>query len=194
MNGPERFLVVAATARELAVPIGWRTVRCGVGPVEAALATAAAIAERRPAAVLHVGIAGARRGSTLAPPMLVIGDAALYCDLDVPPEWAPREIPGSALLIAAARRVVPTASVRRIGTSARVGGSMTDRSTCDVEAMEGFGVLRAAQLAGIPALEVRAIANHIEETDRALWRFDDAFEAITAVTPLLVAEFALCVP
>ncbi|MBK6486857.1 MAG: hypothetical protein IPF98_08315 [Gemmatimonadetes bacterium] len=28
--------------------------------------------------------------------------------------------------------------------------------------MEGFGVLRAAQLAGIPALEVRAIANHIE--------------------------------
>ncbi|MBK6486856.1 MAG: hypothetical protein IPF98_08310 [Gemmatimonadetes bacterium] len=73
------------------MPIGWRTVRCGVGPVEAALATAAAIAERRPAAVLHWHRRRAT-GSTLAPPMLVIGDAALYCDLDVPPEWAPREI------------------------------------------------------------------------------------------------------
>src|SRR5919206_69607 len=49
---------------------------------------------------------------------------------------------------------------------------------CEVEAMEGFGVLRAAQLAGVPAIEVRAISNEIEETDRARWRFDDAFAAI----------------
>ena len=32
--------------------------------------------------------------------------------------------------------------------------------------MEGFGVLRAAQLAGVPAIEVRAISNEIEEVDR----------------------------
>lgn len=193
MHGAERILVVAATDRELAAAGGWRTLRCGVGPVEAAVATASAIAEWRPTAVLHVGIAGARRESALAPPMVIIGAAALYCDLDVPPEWAPREVPGSPLLIAAARRVMPTAMVRRIGTSARVGGSITDRASCEVEAMEGFAVLRAAQLAGIPALEVRAIANHIEERDRALWRFDDAFEAIASVTSLLVAEFAQCV-
>ncbi len=192
MTGLEDIMVVAATAHELAAPAGWFVVCCGVGPVEAAATTAAAIAQRRPAAVLHVGIAGARRASALEPPMLVIGEAALYCDLDVPIEWAPREIPGAPWLISASRRVLPSATVRRIGTSARVGGSTGGRTTCDVEAMEGFAVLRAAQLAGVPAVEIRAISNHIEEPDRALWRFDDAFEAITAVTPRLVAEFAQC--
>jgi hypothetical protein len=40
-----------------------------------------------------------------------------------------------------------------IATAARVGGS----SGYQVEAMEGFGVLRAAELAGVPALEVPRI-------------------------------------
>ena len=47
-------------------------------------------------------------------------------------------------------------------------------------------MLRAAQLAGVPAIEVRAISNDIEEPDRARWHFDAAFAAITAVTPPLV--------
>jgi len=62
-----------------------------------------------------------------------------------------------------------------------------------VEAMEGFAILRAAQQAGIPAIEVRAIANDIEETDRTRWHFDAAFAAITAATPALVRELAACV-
>ncbi|MDQ8169137.1 MAG: hypothetical protein P3C09_15400, partial [Gemmatimonadota bacterium] len=53
-----------------------------------------------------------------------------------------------------------------------------------------FGVLRAAQRAGIPAIEVRAIANDIEEDDRARWHFDAAFTAITGVTPWLVTALA----
>ena len=57
-------LVVAATARELASIHGVETLVCGVGPVEAAVSTAAALARQRPTAVLHIGIAGAR---TLAP-------------------------------------------------------------------------------------------------------------------------------
>jgi futalosine hydrolase len=56
-----------------------------------------------------------------------------------------------------------------------------------VEAMEGFGVLRAAQLAGVPAIEVRVVSNVIEEPDRRLWRFDDAFAAVASITPRLVA-------
>jgi nucleoside phosphorylase len=71
-----------------------------------------------------------------------------------------------------------------IGTSARVGGT----SGCTVEAMEGFAVLRAAQLAGIPALEVRAVSNEIDEPDRARWRFDDALGALAQALPLLLAE------
>jgi nucleoside phosphorylase len=52
--------------------------------------------------------------------------------------------------------------------------------------MEGFAVLRAAELAGVPALEVRAVANEIDEPDRARWRFDDAFAALDDALPLLL--------
>jgi len=189
MGTKGRILVVAATARELAAPDGWLTCLCGVGPVDSAAATAAAIAAHRPAAILHVGIAGARRQAHIEPPTLVIGDASLYCDLKVPEHLAPRTVAASPLLLDAARRALPGALVRTIGTSAAVGGT----SNCDVEGMEGFAVLRAAQLAGIPAIEVRAISNAVEERDRARWRFDDAFAAIVAATPRLVAEFAQCV-
>lgn len=179
-----RILVVAATSRELAAPDGWRTLCCGVGPVEAAATTAAAIAEYNPQAILHVGIAGARRESQIAPATLVIGTEARYCDL-MPADWAPTVVVPSMVLLSASMRVLPSAPQRPIGTSARIGGT----SGCDVEAMEGFSVLRAAQLAGVPAIEIRAISNEIEESDRTRWRYDDAFSAITSATPLLVAEF-----
>lgn len=197
------ILVVAATARELAPAVGdpapWRTLRCGVGPVEAAAATAAGIAASRPAAVLHVGVAGARRGCGLAVGAIVIGSDAHYHDLPegLPAEWAARLVQASPGLVAAARRALPDAVVRAIGTSARVGGTSGSPSDgavgCDVEAMEGFAVLRAAELAGVPAVEVRVISNEIEEADRARWRLDDAFAAITAITPRLVTELVACV-
>lgn len=186
MGSPSSILVVAATARELAPADGWRILECGVGPVEAAVRTAAAIAAVRPAAVLHVGIAGARRAAALAPATIVIGSEAQYSDLGVGPEWAPGTVPATAALLAAAQRVLRDAPVMPIGTSARIGGT----SETLVEAMEGFAVLRAAQLAGVPALEVRAISNDIEEPDRARWHFAAAFHAITAATPALVRTIA----
>lgn len=184
-------LVVAATARELASG-PWRGLVCGVGPVEAAAATAAEIARSRPLAVLHVGIAGSRRLSALAPGSIVIGSESQYCDLGVSSEWAPSQVAASPRLLAAARSALPSAAVMAIGTSARVGGTAGTRphrtGGIDVEAMEGFAVLRAAALAGVAAIEVRAISNEIEEADRGLWEFDKAFAAITAATPLIVAE------
>lgn len=179
-----RILVVAATVRELAPPRGWRTLLCGVGPVEAAAATAAEIVRERPSLILQVGIAGARRARALRPASFVIGTESWYCDLGVSAEWAPSTIEVSPALVSAAVTALPSALLLPIGTSARVGGV----AGCDVEAMEGFGVLRAAQLAGIPAIEVRAISNDIEEADRARWHFSEAFKAITDATPALVAE------
>ena len=187
------ILVVAATARELISGHGWRTLECGVGPVDAAATTAAAIVAHRPRAILHVGIAGARRAAALPPAVLVIGVTAHYVDLGVPERFAPRVVTGDAMLVAAAQRALPLATLRDIGTTAHIGGTFVGAHGCDVEAMEGFAVLRAAQLAGIPAIEVRAISNDIEESDRALWHFSRAFDAITVAIPLLVAEIALCV-
>lgn len=183
------ILVIAATARELAPAEGWRTLRCGVGPVEAAASTAAALAVARPRAILHMGIAGARTTSGIDLGSLIIGTGSHYEDLGVDPSWAPHHLETDARLIAAARRALPTARAGTIGTSARVGGTRI----CEVEAMEGFAVLRAAAHAGVPAIEIRAISNRIEESDRGRWRFDDAFAAILAATPALVSEIAACV-
>ncbi len=185
----DRILVVAATPREFGPSGGWATLRCGVGPVDAAAATAAALAQHRPLAVVHVGIAGARRSSGLIPPALVVGTESIYCDLDVPERFAPRRLLPYAPFVDAACRALPSAIRCAIGTSGRVG----DTSGCDIEGMEGFAVLRAAALAGVPAVEVRAISNAIEEVDRARWSFDEAFAAIVAATPALVMEIASCV-
>lgn len=182
-------LVVAATERELALDLPCPTLLCGVGPVDAAARVAAMLADLRPAAILHVGIAGARTASALGPAQLVIGSVARYTDLQVPAKFAAQEVTPDARLLAAARGVLPQAPVLPIATVARVGASVG----CDVEAMEGFAVLRAAQLAGVPAIEVRAISNAIEETDRSRWHFDHAFAAITAATPRLVEAIAACV-
>jgi nucleoside phosphorylase len=172
------LLVVAATARELAPVEGARTVLCGIGPVEAAAATARALAEERPDAVLHVGIAGARG---LEPLTLVLGSEALYSDAAGP--LVPARARPDADLLARLREAFPEAAVRSIGTSARVGGT----SEVDVEAMEGFAVLRACELAGVPAVEVRVVSNEIDEPDRSRWRFDDAFAALAQALPRLVA-------
>jgi futalosine hydrolase len=185
-----RVLVVAATDRELVPPAGWRTLCCGVGPVDAAAATAAELARDRPTLVLHVGIAGARRDSGLRPPAILVGAESRYCDLGVPERFAPARLVAPPDLVAAALRAVGGAGADVIGTSGRIGGT----TGCRVEAMEGFAVLRAAALAGVPALEVRAISNAIEETDRSRWRVDEAFDAIRAATPALVRELAACRP
>ena len=136
------LLVVAATERELAPVEGARTAICGIGPVEAAAATARALAEERPSAVLHVGIAGARG---LEPLTLVIGSEAVYCDAGRPVRARPRA-PRTAGSSHGCRPPSPRPSSRPIGTSARVGGS----HGVDVEAMEGFAVLRRVSSPACP--------------------------------------------
>jgi futalosine hydrolase len=172
------ILVVAATEAELAGADGAATLACGIGPVEAAAATARALAAVRPDALLHVGLAG-RRGFRACG--LVIGGESRYEDAVGP--LVPVRVLPDARLLAHAHAALPEAEVLAIGTSARVGGT----SGCEVEAMEGFAVLRAAELAGVPALEVRAVANEVDEPDRALWRFDEALALLREALPRLIA-------
>jgi hypothetical protein len=119
----------------------------------------------------------------------VIGTASSYVDLRAAAAWAPVAFDAPAALVAAAQRAFPAAVSRRIGTSAAVGGT-AGIDGIEVEAMEGFAVLRAAAMAGVPAIEVRAISNAIEESDRSRWAFDEAFAAITEATPMLVTAIA----
>jgi predicted 5'-methylthioadenosine/S-adenosylhomocysteine nucleosidase len=160
-------LVVAATERELAHVHGFETLACGIGPVEAAVSVTRALSKRRPDAVLHVGIAGARAIEPLA---LVLGSEAIYCDVQARIPVVDRVAP-DARLFERVHAALPDALVLPIGTSARVGGA----TSYDVEAMEGFGVLRACEDAGVPAVELRVISNRYDESE---WRFEEAFELL----------------
>ena len=178
------ILVVAATDRELSGADG---LVCGVGPVEAAAATARALALRRYAALLHVGLAGARG---LDAGTLVVGTDAVYCDLSA--EWPVVDrVAADATLVEAVRAALPAVPALPIHTSAAVGGAHDDPSEAAlVEAMEGFGVLRAAEKAGVSAVEVRAISNVLGEAHRSRWDLDGALGALERAMPALLEAVA----
>jgi futalosine hydrolase len=165
------MLVVAATDRELAHVRGLETFVCGVGPVDAAARTAARLALERPDAVLHVGIAGSRE---LAPLTVVLGSESVYSDLSAAIPVVDRLEPDE-VLFELVRAALPEAVATTIGTSAAVGAVRRE-----VEAMEGFGVLRACALAGVPAVELRVVSNSPDEADRSKWRFEEAFAVLGA--------------
>ncbi len=181
------ILVVAATQLEadLVDDAHARVVVCGIGPVEAALSAAHALAAELPAVVLQIGIAGAQ---ILPHGSIAIGSESVYCDVLDPESRVPRveRLEPDAGLLAAARRALPDAHVLPIATSGKVGGG----TACEVEAMEGFGVLRAAALAGVPALEVRSISNPVAERDRDRWHVADAIDSLRLALPPLLAELA----
>ena len=178
------MLVVAATQRELELVHGAETLCCGIGPVEAAVATARRLCGlERPRAVINIGIAGAVR---IEPPALVLASESVYCDVIDAESRLPRveRVEPDAALLAAARALLPDAHVLPIATAASVGGG----DGYEVEAMEGFGVLRAAAIVGVPALELRAISNAPGERDRSRWRIEDALAALgDALATLLEA-------
>ena len=174
-------LLVAATRDELC---GNEGLACGIGPVDAAAATARALAIHPPEAVVHVGVAGALR---ITPGAIVIGTEAVYCDLSAGVEVVHTARPDAELL-AVLRDAFPDALALPIGTSAAVGGPCSsDTFRLRVEAMEGFAVLRACAAALVPAIEVRAVSNSIGESDRGRWQIARALASLGDALPRLLA-------
>ncbi|HEX4789744.1 MAG TPA: futalosine hydrolase, partial [Actinospica sp.] len=60
------------------------------------------------------------------------------------------------------------------------------------EAMEGYGVAAAAQLADLPFAEVRAVSNLIGPRDRDAWRLDLALAALTAAARPIAEGLLAC--
>jgi predicted 5'-methylthioadenosine/S-adenosylhomocysteine nucleosidase len=174
MGVKRSVLLVAATEIELCDHPG---LACGVGPVEAAAATARALALDPPDVVVHIGIAG---GRGITPGGLVIGSESVYCDIAAEIPVVDRAEPDPSLL-ETVRAALADALVLPIGTSGAVGGVAS--GGVRVEAMEGFAVLRACAQAGIPAIEIRAISNEISEADRGRWRIGRAIEALADAIP-----------
>ena len=179
-----KSLLVAATERELG---GRDGLVCGIGPVEAAAATARALAASPPRAVINIGLAG---GVRLERGSIVVGTEAVYADLAAAIPVASHVDPDPELL-AVVREVLPEAPALPILTSAAVSGPR-DAVFQDfrVEAMEGFGVLRACQLARVPAVEVRAISNELGEEDRDRWELERGLAALSNALDRLLTALA----
>ena len=111
----------------------------------------------------------------------------MYCDLSA--EWPVVDrVTADPGLVEALRTALPAAATLAVHTSAAVGGARDTASNGPlVEAMEGFGVLRAAALAGVPAIEVRAISNEIGEAGSRALGDPDALSALEEALPLGLA-------
>lgn len=171
-------LLVAATELELC---GHPGLVCGVGPVEAAATTSRELSLSHPRAVINVGIGGSKG---LTPGTVVVGSEAFYCDLGAQIPVIDR-VRADRELVAEIQSAVPEAVILPIATSAYVTGSRRIAETFRVEGMEGFGVLRACELAGVPGVEVRVISNDIGEGNRALWMMRRALEVLDSIVPRL---------
>jgi futalosine hydrolase len=175
----------------------------GVGPVEAAIATAAALARRPYDAVVNAGIGGAFRDrARVGDAVLVAGETLADLGLE---GGRPLELPGgaelvehqtadAALLQRCSRLGLRTGhglTVATVTTTDATATRLWERYGADVESMEGFSVLRAAAVARIPALEVRGISNYVGNRAHAQWDFAAgaraAAAALDAVLECLVA-------
>ena len=196
-------LVVCAVAQELAglAPrAGVDVVAVGVGPVEAALGTARALASRRYEAVVNAGIAGGFRDRC------TVGDAVVcssedYAELGLE-DGTTFPLPGGLELVrheeSDPEMLAPFLAGRipvivgRGVTSAIVTSTtsralvLAHRFRADVESMEGFSVLRAARAAGVPAVEIRGVSNLVGERESNGWDFRAGAAAAIATTDALL--------
>lgn len=185
------ILVACAVGKELAnlrVRPHVELLVTGVGPVEAASAVSRALAQSRYDLVVSAGIGGAFEGAAGVGDSVVVSEELLELDIEtgmpitLPPPARIVDRAGSDLQLVDRLVELGFPSVRGI-TVPRV--TATDRTAArlarfgvGVESMEGFAVLRAAEIAAVPALEVRGISNIV--CDRAASRWDFAAGAAAA--------------
>ncbi|MFD3975438.1 futalosine hydrolase [Streptomyces cyaneofuscatus] len=178
----------------------------GAGPAAAAAAAAFALASAPESyapessalepygLVISAGIGG---GFAPAAPLgsLVVASDIVAADLGA--ETADGFLPVTALGFGRDRFTPPPALVREVaaatgassgpvltvstvtGTADRTAALLAAHPGALAEAMEGFGVAEAAERAGVPVLELRAVSNTVGPRDRAAWRIGDALAALT---------------
>ncbi len=179
------LLLVCAVAEELAwfaPPSEVEVLVCGVGPVEAGVRVARALALGRYTTVVSAGIAGAFPGVAAVGQSVVVAHESLELNLET---GAPIVLPHGertveradsdpalvATLVERGVRAVRGITVARV-TATDATATRLAATGAQVESMEGFAVLRAAEIAGIRAVEIRGISNIVGERARGQWDFE----------------------
>lgn len=190
-----KVLLVVATEPEAAPlrALPARVVVSGIGDVNAALATQAAIWQERPELILSVGIGGAYPGSGLQPGDVALASEMVYAQLgamdgdqflDLKAMGFP-VLPGNYGRFPAWKGTsldLPTGpflTVLTVTGSAEGAAALERRHPgALIEGMEGAGVAHAAALAGLPAGELRGVSNLVGPRDRASWQIGPALGAM----------------
>jgi len=212
-------LLIVATPQEAEFfgNLGARVVVSGIGAVNAALSTYAAVLEQKPTLILNVGIGGAYPQSGLKIGETACSSAFVYAGLGAQDgtDFLGLEQLGFPLHSTASHsstfnRIPAWDGARawaahldiRCGdflTLETVTGNLETLSKLEqrfpnalVEGMEGAGVAHAALRLGLPALEVRGVSNLVGLRDRLSWRIGEALRSCREVLerglPLLSAE------
>jgi futalosine hydrolase len=161
---------------------GVETLAMGVGPVEAASALAAALARREYRLVVNAGLGGAFDGAARIGVGVVIVDDVMELDLET---GAPIALPPGETIVAKAYSdpeltaqlhakgfaSLRGVTVARVTSSEATARRLARDLDAQVESMEGFAALRAAQRAGVRAIELRGISNRCGERERSGWNF-----------------------
>jgi futalosine hydrolase len=178
------ILLVSAVAQELewlGPRAGVETLTAGIGPVDAAIRVSRALAAKRYDVVVNAGIAGAFRGVATVGDGVVVGEELYELRLENGDPLAlpsgnviADRVPADSQLIEAVTALgfplMRGVTVSRV-TSSDATAERLRALGAEVETMEGFAVLRAAQLAGTPAIEVRGISNIVGDRAESMWDF-----------------------
>ncbi len=134
-------------------------------------------------AVVNAGIGGAFRGRVKIGEALIVREESL-ADLGLE-GGGPLNLPDDARLIGNAEstphllercadlgyRLRRGLTVAQVTTTDATAERLLRKYDADVESMEGFAVLRAAAIAGVPAIEVRGISNYVGDRTKSEWDF-----------------------
>ena len=188
------ILVVCAVGREL----DWMNSRAGVellttgvGPVDAAAKVARALALKKYEVVVNAGIAGAMPGVAQVGDAVVVGEELLPLELETGETISLP--PGSILFNRVSADAALSEAITALGFPLVRGITVSQVTATDttaiklhtrgaeIESMEGFAVLRAAQLAGVSAIEVRGISNIVGDRKNSQWDFDAGLSGLRRV-------------
>jgi futalosine hydrolase len=179
----------------------------GVGPVAAAVGTAAALAAAacRYDLVVCAGIGGGFAGRAVVG-SLVVASEIVAADLgaETPEGFSSLDKLGfgsTRIEVDQSLTELVTSAMQAAGLSVHSGPILTVSTVtgtaetakelsvrvplASAEAMEGFGAAAAARQYGIPVLEIRAISNAVGPRDRGAWRLGDALQALEAASTVI---------
>lgn len=194
------ILVVSATRQETAFlepRAGVEVLVTGIGLVEAAAQLSRALAQDHYDLVVSAGIAGAYDEELALGDGVVVAEESLELDLEtgyalpLPAGMTVHDRAASDLvlvdrLVELGFRSVRGATVSRVTATDETAARLR-ASGARVESMEGFGVLRAAEIAGVPAVELRGISNYARERSRSRWDFSAGTRGLANITEAFLA-------